>query len=52
MKFFEDLEAPPIKKPSNSSIDLKLLIFFLSTEPPYIILGLYLTPNFFFNEFF
>ena len=32
--FFEDLDAPPIKKPSISSISLNIFTLFPSTEPP------------------
>ena len=47
MKFFEDFEAPPIRKPSISPIFLKKLILILSTEPPYKIGGIFFTKNFF-----
>ena len=42
MNFFDDKDAPPIKKPSQSFIVRKETIFELLTEPPYKILGIFL----------
>ena len=34
MNFFEDCDAPPIKKPSISRIEENKVIFLLLTDPP------------------
>ena len=40
MNFFDDLDAPPIKKPSISKICENLVIFLSLTDPPYKTTGL------------
>ena len=34
MNFFDDFDAPPIKKPSISLISLNIFTLFPSTDPP------------------
>ena len=51
MNFFDDWEAAPIKKPSNSLIVENILIFLSFTDPPYNIKLDLLLLKFFFNSF-
>ena len=51
MNFFEDLDAPPIKNPSNGLMFLNFDIFELSTEPPYNRGGIFFDLKNVFNIF-
>ena len=47
MNFFDDFEAPPIRKPSISLIFLNILTLIPSTDPPYNTAGLFFLKMFF-----
>jgi len=51
MNFLEDLDAPPIKKPSTSLISLNCATLELSTDPPYNTGGDFLLLNTLINTF-